>query len=77
MPTGEGDRRRPAAGNLKEELTMTTTRRFEDLTQEEQAIVRQLERHHPERMPFTPRQIEEWLQHVAVCGGYDKTALGE
>jgi hypothetical protein len=44
-------------------------RSFEQLTPEEQELVRIFERHHSELLPLEPEFIEQWLNHVKECGG--------
>lgn len=52
-----------------------TPRTFEEMTADEQELVRKLERHMGEKA--TPEEAEAWLEHVKACGGYENTALGE
>jgi hypothetical protein len=39
-------------------------------------LIKLLEQHRPELMPFTAEEIKEWLAHVEACGGYEGTAFG-
>jgi ribosomal protein S27AE len=47
-----------------------------DPKRSDEELIEILASHRSDLLPFTPEEIQEWLDHVKACGGYENTAFG-